>query len=68
MGKSETLARVKESRIQESFACGGIFTCGIPALGFEIRDTAQGIWNPTNGYFPALIAHSQVFSTLQDGG
>ena len=34
-------------------------------LGFEIRDTAQGIWDPTKGYFLTLIAHSQAFSTLQ---
>ena len=42
-----------------------VLSSGIQILGFEIRDTAQGIWNPTKGYFLKLIAHSQVFSTLQ---
>ena len=34
-------------------------------------DTAQGIWNPTNGYLfliiSTLIPHSQFFSIFQNG-
>lgn len=37
---------------------------------WNLGDTAQEIWNPTNAYFdfPTFIAHSEVFSPFQDDG
>lgn len=47
---------VRESGFQNSEE---MFACGIlkPTIGFEIRDSAQGIWNPASDWNPESKFH-----------